>query len=240
MMTIVFFFIRIHQFTLFSRRHPFIQDTTKKTNSVCCVQFKNNNECTYHVWRLLVSHHCLPSNNVPSSFVLCDENTIWWTFFTNVWIWGHTGKALELKRLDRVILEDAFLGQRFNSVGRRQFLFCSIFNNLHVDISESQYKRNKTAFLVVRIQLYALVEKDITHRRDSHCSFFGSTWVNSEDMKEQLCRRLGRAPSGTGRLGHLAGASHLALRGRNGHPDTRLWGRTWKRRIQSKKKTRCC
>ena len=115
MMTIVFFFIRIHQFTLFSRRHPFIQDTTKKTNSVCCVQFKNNNECTYHVWRLLVSHHCLPSNNVPSSFVLCDENTIWWTFFTNVWIWGHTGKVLELKRLDRVILEDAFLGQRFNS-----------------------------------------------------------------------------------------------------------------------------
>ena len=116
MMTIVFFFIRIHQFTLFSRRHPFIQDTTKKTNSVCCVQFKNNNECTCHVWRLLVSHHCLPSNNVPSSFVLCDENTIWWTFFTNVWIWGHTGKVLELKRLDRVILEDAFLGQRFNSV----------------------------------------------------------------------------------------------------------------------------
>ena len=115
MMTIVFFFIRIHQFTLFSRRHPFIQDTTKKTNSVCCVQFKNNNECTYHVWRLLVSHHCLPSNNVPSSFVLCDENTIWWTFFTNVWIWGHTGKVLELKRLDHVILEDAFLGQRFNS-----------------------------------------------------------------------------------------------------------------------------
>ena len=116
-MTIVFFFIRIHQFTLlFSRRHqPFIQDTTKKTNSVCCVQFKNNNECTYHVWRLLVSHHCLPSNNVPSSFVLCDENTIWWTFFTNVWIWGHTGKALELIRLDRTILEDAFLGQRFNS-----------------------------------------------------------------------------------------------------------------------------
>ena len=115
-MTIVFFFIHIHQFTLFTRRHqPFIQDTTKKTNSVCCVQFKNNNECTYHVWRLLVSHHCLPSNNVPSSFVLCDENTIWWTFFTNVWIWGHTGKVLELKRLCRVILEDAFHGQRFNS-----------------------------------------------------------------------------------------------------------------------------
>ena len=106
-------------------------------------------------------------------------------------------------------------------VGRHQFPFCSIFHNLHVDISESQYKRNKTVFLVVGIQLYALPGKDITHRRDSHCSFFGSTWVNSEDIKEQLCRRLGRAPSGTGRLGHLAAASHLALWGRTGHPHPR-------------------
>ena len=49
---------------------PFIQDTTKKTNSVCCVQLKNN-ECTYHVWRLLASHHCFPSKNAPSIVLFC-------------------------------------------------------------------------------------------------------------------------------------------------------------------------
>ena len=41
MMTIVFFFIRIHQLTLFSRRHqPFIQDTNEEDefSLLCAVQ----------------------------------------------------------------------------------------------------------------------------------------------------------------------------------------------------------